>query len=251
MARWEHMRRPSPTELRRRWVALALAAIVVVVVALAVLRPGDDDPEPAAVPPTAASTPVTTAPELPGATTTTLVTTGRFLRDEGGPGEVVGHEDSIRTYRVEVEDGAGVPVGDFVAEVDRILSDPRGWTTADGIGLQRVSDPDDAELIITLATPDLVDVLCFPLVTEGHVSCAKEGQAVINAERWHQGAPPSGLGLEDYRAYLISHEVGHLLGHDHEECPGPGELAPVMLQQTLGIGECSPNSWPAPDDRTG
>lgn len=230
-------------------MSLAVVALVAVAIALVSGGGGGSDGDEAA--PSTSVGPSTTTAELPGATTTTLVSTGRFQRDASAPGARVGEEDRVRTYRVEVEEGAGVPVEEFAAAVEAILSDPRGWTTADDVGLQRVTDPDEAELVVSLATPDIVDMLCYPLVTEGHVSCAKEGRAVINAERWHQGAPPSGLGLEDYRAYLISHEVGHLLGHDHEDCPGPGALAPVMLQQTLGIGECTPNPWPAPDERTG
>lgn len=36
-------------------------------------------------------------------------------------------------------------------------------------------------------------------------------------------------GLERYRRYVINHEFGH----GHATCSGPGELAPVMMQQTI------------------
>ena len=164
---------------------------------------------------------------------------------EGSDGPVVGDQSTTHTYRVDVEEGTGVAIEDFGPEVERILSDPRGWTTQDGVGLQRVSGP--ADFVVSLATPDTVDLLCAPLNTEGRVSCAQEGHAIINVLRWDEGSANSGLPLAGYRDYVISHEVGHVLGHSHVDCPGPGVLAPVMMQQTHSIGECAPNPWPAPD----
>jgi hypothetical protein len=55
------------------------------------------------------------------------------------------------------------------------------------------------------------------------------------------GAPKSQLPLERYRQYMVSHEMGHALGHNHVKCPGSGPV-PVMVQQTLGIGTCTPNT---------
>ena len=36
---------------------------------------------------------------------------------------------------------------------------------------------------------------------------------MINVQRWLEGAVESRLALVDYRHYVISHEVGHALGH--------------------------------------
>lgn len=180
-----------------------------------------------------------------GATPTTWRSTGNFRPATGGSAAT--GTGPTRTYTVEVEEGAGVDPETFASEVDEILADPRGWTASDDVALQRVSSGTEVDFAIRLAAPDTVDVLCAPLETAGQVSCALNGIAVINTMRWHRGAEPSGLDLADYRRYLIAHEVGHLLGHGHAECPEPGAPAPVMMQQTLDIGDCAPNPWPNPD----
>ncbi len=64
----------------------------------------------------------------------------------------------------------------------------------------------------------------------------------LNANRWFNGSAESKLRLDDYRQYMVSHEIGHILGHDHEYCPCVGCKAPVMMQQTIGIGKCKPNT---------
>lgn len=170
--------------------------------------------------------------------------TDRFTA-AAGTGPVVGTGTPF-TYTVEVEDGVPVDPAAFADQVEAILSDPRGWTAAGDVALQRVGPDQPPAFRVRLATPATTDVRCAPLPTNGLFSCRNGEDVMINLLRWAEGAAPSGLPLEDYRRYLISHEVGHALGHEHVACPGPGQVAPVMLQQTKGLRGCSPNPWPFP-----
>ena len=63
--------------------------------------------------------------------------------------------------------------------------------------------------------------------------------------RW-ANATEEFASLEVYREYVVNHEVGHVLGHHHQQCPGKGRLAPVMQQQTIKVAPCRPNGWPFP-----
>lgn len=134
----------------------------------------------------------------------------------------------------------------FTDVAERILSDARGWTGAGAWALQRV-DARGADVRIVLATPATVDRLCAQagLDTHGEVSCWNGRFAALNIDRWSTGAEGFPGSVEEYRRYLLNHEVGHGLGYRHRACPRRGAPAPVMQQQTYETRPCRPNGWPA------
>lgn len=193
------------------------------------------------VAPTTTSTTTTAAP-----TTTTIVGDPSVVRVAAGtsgtpPGS------GVRTYTVEVEAATGFDPAEVAEFVDDVLADPRSWAANGGAPMGRTDgDLPSGGFRIIFASPPTVDRLCFPAETNGYFSCRNGENVVLNAERWTNAVPDWATSLTEYRQYLVNHEVGHALGNGHVDCPGPGELAPVMMQQSKTIGACEPNSWPHP-----
>ena len=71
---------------------------------------------------------------------------------------------------------------------------------------------------------------------------------VINLDRWRHAVPHWTGTRTEYRQMVINHEFGHRIGKPHRWCPGVGDLAPVMQQQTYSLQGCKANSWPLPSE---
>ena len=159
-------------------------------------------------------------------------------------GETLGAAARVHTIRVEVElDSGGPSVADAMATIQAVLGHHRGWTARGLHAFQHLAS-EAPSLSILIASPASVDRLCAPLDTEGYFSCRVGQRAVLNVERWNAAVPHWTSSLEEYRAYLINHEVGHYLGMGHALCTTPGEPAPVMQQQSIDLMACEPNGWP-------
>ncbi len=149
----------------------------------------------------------------------------------------------VLRYRVHVGAGVALDRRDVASTVDGILADPKGWGGSGEVTFRRAaSGPLDFRIV--LALPGAVDRLCFPLRTRRALSCATGKLVVLNVLRWRHGAPAFHGDVELYRRYLVNHEVGHVLGHGHASCPRAGARAPVMMQQTKGVGACRANGRP-------
>ena len=165
--------------------------------------------------------------------------TGPYFGQEGAP---------LWLYSVEVEPSLSGELGALVSATEAALGDAaQGWTAQGERSLQRTDDPQSASIRIVLAPPGEVDRQCATagLNTVGYYSCWDGWHTMLNSDRWF-GATPDFSDLNVYRTYLINHEFGHGLGYNHEFCPAAGALAPVMMQQSMGIGQCLANGWPYP-----
>ncbi|MGC5019738.1 DUF3152 domain-containing protein [Micromonospora sp. DT47] len=173
---------------------------------------------------------------------------GRFTAADGRS-PIQGADGPLHHYRVAVEQGTGQDVAAFAATVDEALGDQRSWIASGELRMQRVAAAAAADFTVYLATPATSERMCTEggLSTDGYTSCRLPGQVIINLARWMDGVPDYGAPVETYRTYVINHEVGHELGEEHQACPGPGEPAPVMQQQTYGLDGCVANAFPYVD----
>ena len=148
----------------------------------------------------------------------------------------------------------------FRSIVKNILDHPRGWKKRNYTFIEYAPSHEGAS-----AAPP---VICINLSTDAFISRhgpSFEGMSIancssyvihINYERWMTGAKDDGsmdpvrtaMTLNEYRYYVIQHEVGHILWgctqDDHKKECINGE-SPIMLQQTNGVGKnCRPNHFP-------
>jgi hypothetical protein len=149
-------------------------------------------------------------------------------------------------YDVRVEDGLSIGPDKAALLIQGVLDDTRSWRGTRRWRFELVPVGQSATLHVYIVTPKTTDRLCAPYLTRGEVSCQNGNRVVLNAKRWVFGVDSYGSDLTNYRRYLVNHEFGHALGKHHLDCPGPGRLAPVMMQQTKGLGVCKKNPWPLP-----
>jgi hypothetical protein len=142
------------------------------------------------------------------------------------------------TFRSEVDD---VTTSQFETTAIAILTDARGWGRS---GFTFIVD-ETSDLTVVLAEPGRVDELCLPLETKGYASCQNGAVVALNADRWRSATGDWDSTIDEYRRYLVTHEVGHLIGlrHPAERCPQGASSSAVMEPQTGGL-VCPGNGWP-------
>ncbi|GAA3153597.1 hypothetical protein GCM10010531_00690 [Blastococcus jejuensis] len=156
----------------------------------------------------------------------------------------------LTRFIVEVEHGIDVDGAAFAEAVTLTLGDPRSWGAGGRMSFQRVGAAEAAagefDIRVALVSPGSMERYCPGVGTGGYTSCRYGDRAVINLARWATAVPHYDGDIATYRLYVVNHEVGHALGNGHRPCPGPGEVAPVMQQQTLRLDGCTKNAWPYP-----
>jgi hypothetical protein len=271
---------------RYGWRAYALPALVVITVAALLTttqvsakpatgtnRPGPSRAQAVAPPTASGSIPlkadqtgahvnetVLKGAALPPGGRYTVRGTGTF-RTLKGTSPVVG-TGPLHRYEIQVENGVDdIDLTQFAKNVVTVLSDKRSWS-GHGVALKRV-DSGPVDFRVTLTSAMTVRKLCgYTLQVE--TSCfAPAGGAsdvnrvVFNDARWVRGSTAYVGDLSAYRVYMINHEDGHALGHQHAHQCLPGGLAPVMMQQTFGLRSaatakmCQANPWPYPPGAKG
>ncbi|WP_232547152.1 DUF3152 domain-containing protein [Propioniciclava soli] len=248
----------GPTE---RVVGLAALAAVLVAAGfgLQAVRGAASD----AVSPAPAPAPTYTPVAIPDEARTTV-----YRSDVTATGEFAGASltidpvtagESTNAYALQVETGTNIDPDAAARAVQAALDDPRGWAgfgrndfrlvpfgSAPMAGATAQSDAAASGLafVVTIASPTTADTLCGEdAATEGLWSCTVGQHIVLNSDRWHYMVPTFN-NLDEYRAYLVNHQVGLFLGQAVGFCTTPGEPAPVMAEQEKDLAGCLPNAWP-------
>lgn len=165
------------------------------------------------------------------------------------PTGVVGHRVDVRRtvhYSVQTRGTITTSLKEFKAQAQQTFDDPRGWRAA---GIRFVPVARGGAFTLVLSQAGLVP--SFSSQCSSMWSCRVGRYVVINQDRWKHASPAwneAGLALRDYRHMVVNHETGHWLGLGHSSCPGPARLAPVMMQQSKGLGGCRFNPFPTPGE---
>lgn len=153
------------------------------------------------------------------------------------------------TYTYEVRGlGNTTNLDDFASLAAETLADQRGWTLGGSIAFQRVGS--GGNFTLWLSAPQ--NVPSFGPPCDSTYSCSVGRNVIVNETRWWNATSSwygDGGTLRDYRHMVANHEVGHWLGFGHSTCPGPGQKAPVMQQQSISMQGCRHNPWPLESER--
>lgn len=135
------------------------------------------------------------------------------------------------------------------AKLKTTYADARGWSVGGLIEYKEVNSGCDFTVWLTAAE----QMPTFGAICDSMWSCRVGPNVVLNYTRWTNASPAwntSGGTIDEYRNMVINHETGHWLGFGHRDCPGPGQAAPVMQQQSINLQGCTFNAWPTTNEIT-
>jgi hypothetical protein len=150
------------------------------------------------------------------------------------------------TYCTNVRGVDESKLPEFTRRAAAILSDYRGWNAN---GKVAFINAENCDFTIWLASPG--SMTSFGAICDAYYSCRVGDNVVINYDRWVGGTDPwneAGNNIADYEVMVVNHEVGHRLGFGHSTCPGAGQAAPVMMQQSVNLAGCKFSPWPSAEE---
>lgn len=150
----------------------------------------------------------------------------------------------VRTYCTAVRDVSESVFDDLIGKLAATYNDTRGWNNSGQIAFEHV----DSGCQYTVWMSAAAQMTSFGAICDDYYNCQVGGNVVLNYDRWTSATDPWNAthgSIEDYRTLMIDHETGHRLGFlDNPTCPGTGQLAPVMMQQSINLKGCVFNVWP-------
>lgn len=128
------------------------------------------------------------------------------------------------------------------------FADERGWSL--GGAVRYVRGAAGCDFTVWLSSANQMPT--FGAICDPEWSCHVAPNVVINYDRWIGASETwnaAGGNLNDYDSMVINHETGHWHGYDHVGCPGAGQLAPVMQQQSINLQGCRFSPWPNAEEQ--
>lgn len=183
----------------------------------------------------------------------------KTFRTVGSPQPRVGQgEEKTFTYIVQVENGVNTAGygGDeaFAAMVDATLKNPKSWINDPKFAFEHVGEDVEPDFTVQLTSVNTTHEGCGAEI-DMETSCFTSigNRVLINESRWVRGTGVFAGDIGSYRQYVLNHEIGHAIGFaEHTPCGADGELAPIMMQQTLSLNNSELFSitpeGPYPDD---
>ncbi|GAA1707315.1 DUF3152 domain-containing protein [Kribbella yunnanensis] len=157
---------------------------------------------------------------------------------------VIGTAGQLLKFQIAMEGGIkGIDQTALARFVRDTYGAQQGWTAGGKFRFEQVGPGEQSDFRLMFVTPETRDTYCG-YAPDRYTSCRIGDRVVLNIARWVHGVPNYGASLTTYRQYMVNHETGHRLGYAHQLCPGTGQPAPVMQQQTLGLHGCTAYSWP-------
>ncbi len=149
------------------------------------------------------------------------------------------------TYCTAVKGVGAASLDDLAGKLAATYADARGWNDGGVIAFEHVDS--GCSYTVWLSAPQYMTG--FGSICDDYYNCQVGTNVIVNNDRWEKATEPwnqTGRTIEEYRSLIINHETGHRLGFrdNNITCSQSGELAPVMMQQSIELNGCAFNPWP-------